>query len=45
MTLRRYLAMRRLAKLVKANRDSFACEQYRRRRAAMLKHTRPQMVA
>lgn len=35
-----YLAVRRLNKLVLKQRSSFECEQYRRRRAAALKHTR-----
>jgi hypothetical protein len=39
--IRRFLARRRLQRLVEARRQSFDCEQYRRRRAAALKHTRP----
>jgi hypothetical protein len=38
--IRRFLARRRLARIVKQTRNSFACEQYRRRRAAALKHAR-----
>lgn len=34
-------AARRLGKLVRANRRSFALQDSNRRRAAMLKHTRP----
>lgn len=37
---RRYRACRRLARMVERSRQSFDCEQYRRRRAAALKHTR-----
>lgn len=37
---RRYLAARRLARMVERQRNSFACQDYRRRRAAALKHTR-----
>jgi hypothetical protein len=33
-------ACRKLQRLTEANRNSFACEQYRRRRSAMLKVTR-----
>jgi hypothetical protein len=33
-------AAHRLERIVKRNRESFACEQYRRRRAAALKYTR-----
>jgi hypothetical protein len=35
--LRKSIARRRLARMVERNRNSFACEQYRRRRAAALK--------
>jgi hypothetical protein len=35
-----WLAHRRLQKLVERQRNSFECEQFRRKRAAMLKHTR-----
>ena len=38
--LRRFLARRRLARMVRKARDSFEREQFRRRRAAALKHTR-----
>lgn len=37
MMIRRWLARRRLARIVHETRTSFACEQYRRRRAAALK--------
>ena len=37
MTIRMFLARRKLERMVKAQRNSFACEQYRRRRAAALK--------
>jgi hypothetical protein len=47
MTLRSFFFMRRhrkacreLQRLVEQRRQSFAIEQYRRRRAAALKHTR-----
>lgn len=35
--IRQWLACRRLNKLTAKRRDSFDCEQYRRRRAAALK--------
>jgi hypothetical protein len=35
--IRRYLARRRLARMVKATRNSFEREQYRRHRQAALK--------
>jgi hypothetical protein len=35
-------ACRRLQRIVEERRQSFEAEQYRRRRAAALKHTRPQ---
>ena len=38
--LRTYLARRRLQRMVDARRQSFAVQDYARRRAAMLKHTR-----
>jgi len=38
--IRQWLAVRRLNKLVEKRRASFETEQYRRRRAAALKHTR-----
>jgi hypothetical protein len=38
--VRQWLAVRRLNRLVARQRTSFACEQYRRRREAALKHTR-----
>jgi hypothetical protein len=38
--IRKALARRRLQRLVERNRSSFELEQFRRRRAAMLKHTR-----
>ena len=48
MTLRSFFFMRRhlracreLQRLVEKNKRSFETEQYRRRRAAALKHTRP----
>lgn len=40
LALKRYLARRRLAQMVAERRDSFECEQFRRRRAAALKATR-----
>lgn len=40
--LRQWAACRRLNKLVQKQRNSFACEQYRRRRAAALKCYRPE---
>lgn len=36
----RYLARRRLAKLVERTRDSYECRRYRERRAAALKGLR-----
>lgn len=39
-TLRRYLAKRRLAKMVERDRQSFETRDFAKRRAAMLKHTR-----
>jgi hypothetical protein len=38
--VRRFLARRRLARIVQQTRNSFECEQYRRRRAAALNHAR-----
>lgn len=38
--LRRWIAARRLQRMVDASRNSFETEQYRRRRAAALKATR-----
>jgi hypothetical protein len=38
--IRRWLARRRLARMVEQRRNSFECEQYRRRRAAALKARR-----
>lgn len=38
--IRTYLARRRLARMVAERRDSFETEQFRRRRAAALKHHR-----
>lgn len=38
--LKTWLAARRLEKLTRARRQSFECEQYRRRRASALKATR-----
>ena len=38
--LRRLLARRRLERMVRTARDSYEAEQFRRRRAAALKHTR-----
>lgn len=38
--LRRWLACKRLQRLVERTRDSYACTDYRKRRAAALKHTR-----
>jgi hypothetical protein len=38
--IRRWLACRRLSRMVEAKRQSFEIEQYRRRRYAALKHTR-----
>jgi hypothetical protein len=38
--LRQWLAIYKLNKLVSRQRNSFECEQYRRRREAALKHTR-----
>jgi hypothetical protein len=38
--IKRELARRKLAEDVERRRNSFECEQYRRRRAAALKHTR-----
>jgi hypothetical protein len=35
---KQWLAVRRLNRLVAKQRASFACEQYRRRREAALKH-------
>lgn len=35
--IRRYLACRKLDRIVRERRESFECEQYRRRRAAALK--------
>jgi hypothetical protein len=42
--IRREIAKRRLQKLVDEARRSYECEQFRRRRAAMLKVTRPEMA-
>ena len=39
--LRTWLARRRLQRMVDARRNSFETRDYRKRRAAMLKHTRP----
>lgn len=38
--IRTWLARRRLARMVAANKASFAVQDYARRREAMLKHTR-----
>jgi hypothetical protein len=38
--LRQHFARRRLARMVEQRRNSFECEQYRRRRAAALKARR-----
>jgi hypothetical protein len=38
--LRRYLAKRKLARMVEERRNSFDVVNYRRHRAAALKHTR-----
>jgi hypothetical protein len=38
--IRQYLAHRRLQKLVERQRNSFEIQDYRKRRAAVLKHTR-----
>lgn len=38
--LKRHLARRRLQRMVDARRESFEVQDYRRRRAAMLKVTR-----
>lgn len=38
--LKRTLARRRLARDVERRRNSFAVQDYRKRRSAMLKHTR-----
>jgi hypothetical protein len=35
--IRRWLACQRLERMVRARRNSFECEQYRRHRAAALK--------
>lgn len=39
--IRRWLAQRRLQRIVNQTRDSFACEDYRRLRAAALKGRTP----
>lgn len=39
--IRRWLARRRLQRMVEQTRNSFACEDYRRRRAAALKGRTP----
>jgi hypothetical protein len=39
--IKRWLARRRLQKMVDENRRSFQTQDYSRRRQAMLKHTRP----
>ena len=38
--IRQLIAIHRLNKLVRKQRESFACQDYARRRAAALKHTR-----
>lgn len=38
--LKRRQAQRKLQQIVNLNRNSFACQDYRKRRAAALKHTR-----
>jgi hypothetical protein len=38
--LKSYIAKRKLQRMVEQRRKSFECEQYRRRRAAALKHFR-----
>jgi len=37
---KQYIARKALAKMVKAKRESFECERYRRNRAAQLKRRR-----
>jgi hypothetical protein len=39
-TIRIWLAVRRLNRLVARNRDSYECQRFRERRAAALKATR-----
>jgi hypothetical protein len=42
--LRQHFARRRLARMVEQRRNSFECQDYRKRRAAALKATRGAMT-